>query len=67
MLLKIKIKNKALTNKYGGHKKKEIFNELAKERFDKIIELTYEINQNNLIYNLKLIVLERDLMISIMV
>ena len=40
----------ALTNKDNDHKDKEIFKELVKERFDKIIELTDETNQNDLIY-----------------
>ena len=54
MMLKIKAKNKRL-NKDNGHKDnyKEIFNELDKERFGKIIELTNEINQNDLIYYFK--------------
>ena len=43
-----------LTNK-GDHKSiyKEIFDKLIKERFDEIIELTNEINQNDLIYYFK--------------
>ena len=32
---------------------KKIFEELVKERFDKVEELTYEINQNDLIYYFK--------------
>ena len=50
----------ALTNK-NDHKDnyKEIFEELVKENFDEIKELTDEINENDLIYNFK------DLMISI--
>ena len=45
----------ALTNKDHDHKDnyKEIFEELAKERFDEIKELTSEINQNDLIYYFK--------------
>ena len=46
-------KLEALINKDGDHKGKEIFNELVKERFDTIIELTDEINQNDLIYCFK--------------
>ena len=44
-----------LTNK-GDHKSiyKEIFDKLIKERFDEIIELTNEINQNDLIYYFKI-------------
>ena len=38
-----------LTKRDGDHRNKEIFKELAKERFYKIIELTDEINQNVLI------------------
>ena len=56
----------ALTNKDSDHKDKQIFNELVKKTFDKIIELIFEINQNDLIYFLKVVALERDLMISIM-
>ena len=58
----------ALTNKDEDHKDnyKEIFEELVKERFDEIKELTKEINQNELIYCFK-DNKERDLMISIMV
>ena len=41
------------TNKDDDHKDKEIFNELVKERFAKIIELTDEINQNDLVYYFK--------------
>ena len=43
-----------LTNK-GDHKSiyKEIFDKLVKERFDEIIELTNEINPNDLIYYFK--------------
>ena len=43
-----------LTNK-GDHESiyKEIFDKLIKERFDEIIELTNEINQNDLIYYFK--------------
>ena len=54
MMLKIKAKNQRL-NEDNGHKDnyKEIFNELDKERFGKIIELTNEINQNDLIYYFK--------------
>ena len=54
MMLKIKAKNQRL-NKDNGHKDnyKEISNELDKERFGKIIELTNEINQNDLIYYFK--------------
>ena len=42
----------ALNNKDGDHKDnhKEIFEELVKERFDEIKELTNEINQNDLKY-----------------
>ena len=45
----------ALTNKDDGHKDnyKQIFEELVKERFDQIKELTDEINQNDLTYNFK--------------
>ena len=45
----------ALTNKDDNHKDnyKKIFEELVKERFDKIEELTDEINQNDLIYYFK--------------
>ena len=46
-------KLEALTNKDGGHKDKEIFNELIKEIFDKIIKLTDEIKQNDSIYYFK--------------
>ena len=44
-----------LTDKGNDHKYnyKEILNELVKERFDKIIELTNEINQNDLMYYFK--------------
>ena len=44
----------ALTNK-NDHKDnfKEIFEELVKENFDEIKELTDEINENDLIYNFK--------------
>ena len=49
MLLQIK-GNRGLTNKDNDHKDKEIFKELVKERFDKIIELTDEINKNDLVY-----------------
>ena len=44
-----------LTNKDDDHKDnyKEIFEELVKERFDEIKELTNEINQNDLIYYFK--------------
>ena len=43
-----------LTNE-DGHKDnyKKIFEELVKERFDEIKELTHEINQNDLIYYFK--------------
>ena len=43
----------ALTNKDSDHKDKQIFNELVKKTFDKIIELIFEINQNDLIYFFK--------------
>ena len=68
MLLQIKIKDQreTLTNKDSDHKDKQIFNELVKKTFDKIIELIFEINQNDLIYFLKVVALERDLMIPIM-
>ena len=54
----MKNKQKQLKSKdknNNGHKDnyKEIFNELDKERFGKIIELTNEINQNDLIYYFK--------------
>ena len=58
----------ALTNKDGDHNDnyKEIFEELVKETFDEIKELTNKVNQNDLYIILKVILLERDLMISIM-
>ena len=44
----------ALTNKDDHQDNyKEIFEELVKERFDEIEELTNEINQNNFIYYFK--------------
>ena len=44
MLLQITLKKlEASTNKDNDHK--EILNKLFKERFDKTIEWTYEINQ----------------------
>ena len=45
----------ALTNKDDEHKDnyKEMFEELVKERFDEIKELTNEINRNDLIYYFK--------------
>ena len=54
----IPIKSKklvALTNKGDDHKDnyKEVFEELVKEKFDEIKELTNEINQNELIYYFK--------------
>ena len=54
MLIKTK-KIAALTNKDDGHKDncKQIFEELVKERFDEIKELTDEINQNDLTYHFK--------------
>ena len=44
-----------LTNKDDDHKEnyKKMFEKLVKERFDEIIELTDEMNQNDLIYYLK--------------
>ena len=44
-----------LTNKDDDHKGnyKKMFEKLVKERFDEIIELTNEMNQNDLIYYLK--------------
>ena len=41
--------------KKNDHKSiyKEVFDKLVKERFDKIIELNNEINQNDLVYYLK--------------
>ena len=55
MLLQIKIKDwrETLTNKDSDHKDKQIFNELVKKTFDKIIELIFEINRNDLIYFFK--------------
>ena len=43
-------KLEALTIKDGDHKDKEICHELVKKRFDKILELTNEISQNDLKY-----------------
>ena len=45
----------ALTNKGDDHKGnyKEVFEELVKEKFDEIKELTNEINQNDLRYYFK--------------
>ena len=42
-------------NQKNDHKSiyKEVFDKLVKERFDKIIELNNEINQNDLVYYLK--------------
>ena len=61
----------ALTNKDDDHKDnyEEIFEELVKEKFYEIKELTNEINQNDLTYYfiLKVILLERNFMTSIMV
>ena len=59
----------ALTNKDDDHKDnyKDIFEELVEERFDVIKELNNEINQNDLYIILKVILLERDSMISVMV
>ena len=44
-----------LTNKDDDHKDnyKKMFEKLVKERFDEIIELTNEMNQNDLTYYLK--------------
>ena len=44
-----------LTNKDDDHKEnyKKMIEKLVKERFDEIIELTDEMNQNDLIYYLK--------------
>ena len=42
-----------MTNKDNDHKDKEIFKELVKEIFDKMIELTDEINENDLVYYFK--------------
>ena len=44
--------HRGFTSKVVDHKGNVIFNELAKEKFDKI-ELTDEINQNDLIYYFK--------------
>ena len=49
---KSKQKTRGFTSKDVDHKGNVIFNELAKEKFDKI-ELTDEINQNDLIYYFK--------------
>ena len=46
---------------------KEIFEKLVKEKFDEIKELTHEINYDDLTYYLKVILLEKYLVISIMV
>ena len=39
----------ALTNTYDDHNYKEVFEELLKEKFDEIKQLTNEIKQNYLI------------------
>ena len=51
---KSKQKNRGFNQK-NDHKSiyKEVFDKLVKERFDKIIELNNEINQNDLVYYLK--------------
>ena len=57
----------ALTNKdYHKDDHKEIFEKIVKEKLDEIKELTHEINQNDLTYLLKVIILEKDLMITMM-
>ena len=50
-----RIKIAAITNKDNDHEKNyiEIFEELVKERFDEIKQLTNEINQNDSIYYFK--------------